>query len=468
MTQRLTRLFLFILLVPFTAAAQTGQVINLSLEDALKYAEQNQVKIKNAILDERSSLSKSAEVTGLAYPQLKAKGGVSYAPLVAAFEVPNFIKSAIAGDAATGQQGLVNSGALNNEVVNNTPNTIPLAFQPKWSTNAALELNQILFDPAVMVALQARKALQELAAKNTEITVTDVKVAVTKAYYSILIAEKQKAIMDQNLSVIEHLEFEMKERYKVGFIEKIDVDRVTVALNNIKTMKLRVDQTISLAYLALKFQMGMPLAQSISLTDKLPNDNAGSEILNEEFSLESRKEFQLLQTQKRFLSYDVKRYSLGWLPSVSLFGNYGYTLYNADKLFDTKDKWQKSALIGTNVAIPIFDGFQRRQKLLQARFAVEKTENQLENLKSALQLEKENARLSLKNNLVILQNQKGNMELAESVYSTTRIKFNEGVGTSLEVMNAETALKEAQANYFLALYDVINSRVDLQKALGQL
>jgi outer membrane protein len=446
----------------------SGSVKPLSLEEALRYAEKNQNKIKNALLDQQSSLAKSKEITGLAYPQIKGKGGINYSPLVAAFEVPNFIKTAIVGDSAAGIPGLVQKKYLDSLAVVNYPNTIPLAFQPKWSSTATLEASQILFDPSVMVALQARQALKELSEKSVALTVQDVKVAVTKSYYNILIAEKQRALVDQNVIRMQQMEHETREIYKAGLAEKIDVDRVTVIVNNLQTQRIRLQQMVSLAYLSLKFQMGMPLEEQIALTDSLTDDYLGNDLLEAQLNYQARGEFQLLEVQNRFLSYDVKRYKLAWLPTLALFGNYGYTLYNADRLFDPKDSWQKSALIGASLNVPIFDGFQRKQKLRQAEIAVEKNENDIEQLKNALTLEKENARIMLGNNVLALQNQKANMKLAEEVYNTARVKYKEGVGSSLEVINAESSLKEAQTNYFSALYDVITARVDLQKALGQL
>ena len=179
MREYITALLITMMILPVVGTAQDGTP--LTLEEALKYAERNQVKIKNAILDQRSSNARNKEVTGLAYPQLKAKGGINYAPLVAAFLVPNFIKSSIAGDPSTGQPGLVSDAYLDSATVAGTPNTLPLAFQPKWTTTATFEASQILFDPSVMVALQARKVLEELAAKNVDLTIQDVKVGVSKA-----------------------------------------------------------------------------------------------------------------------------------------------------------------------------------------------------------------------------------------------------------------------------------------------
>lgn len=454
-----------VVLSTHTAKAQE-EASAMSLEECLQYAAHNQVKIKNAMLDYKSAVAKNKEVTGSALPQVSAKGGLNYAPLVAAFTVPNFIKDIIAG--SNGAPGLVNNDALNQDVVNGMPNEMSLAFQPKWTTTGSIELSQMLFNPSLTIALKARKTLEELAAKSVDLTTQDVKVAVSKAYYNILIAEKQQELIRKNIERLEQMESETKEIYKAGFVEKIDIDRLTVALNNLRTQDIKVKQMIELAYLSLKFQMGMPLEEQIGLSDTLTESNMANSLLTEELDFNTRKEFQLLQIQNKLYSMDVTRYKMGWLPTLNFFGNYGYTLYNMGRLFDPQDQWQKSSMLGLNLNMPLFTGFQRKNQLKQAQYTLEKNKNDIDNLKMALALEKENARITLRNNLLALENQKQNMKLAEDVYNTARIKYKEGVGSNLEVMDAEAALKEAQTNYFSALYDVMTSKVDLQKALGQI
>lgn len=449
-----------------TRAVKAQEAPTMSLEECLKYAERNQVKIKNAMLDYKSAVAKNKEVTGSALPQVSAKGGLNYAPLVAAFAVPNFIKTIVAGDGT--MPGLVNDAALNQDVVNAMPDEMALAFQPKWTTTGSLELSQMLFNPSLTIALKARKTLEELAAKSVDLTAQDVKVAVSKAYYNILIAEKQQELIKKNIERLEQMESETKEIYKAGFVEKIDIDRLTVALNNLRTQNIKVKQMIELAYLSLKFQMGMPLEEQVSLSDTLTESTMASNLLTEELDFDSRKEFQLLQIQNKLYGMDVTRYKMGWLPTLNFFGNYGYTLYNMGRLFDPQDQWQKSSMLGLNLNMPLFTGFQRKNQLKQAQYTLEKNKNDMDNLKMALTLEKESARITLRNNLLALENQKQNMQLAEDVYNTARIKYKEGVGSNLEVMDAEAALKEAQTNYFSSLYDVMTSKVDLQKALGQI
>lgn len=441
--------------------AMYGQGNELSLNDCIDYAMKHQAKMKNAILDQKSSLARNREVTGLALPNLKLTGGINYAPLVAAFEVPNFIKYGVSGV-------VKDTGVIDANKYANTPDNLSLAFQPKWTINPQAEVSQILFDPGVMVALQARKKLEELAQKNLDLTEEQLRIAVTKAYYNTLIAEKRKGLIDQNVIRITQLEKETRAIYETGFAEKLDVDRVTIALTNLKTEENRIKQLVDLTYMALKFQMGMPLTENIALADSLSETYIDKEILTHTLDYEKRKEFQLMNMQNKLYSYDLKRYRLGGLPTLVAFGNYGYTMYNSNKLFDPVDKWQKSALVGVKLTVPVFDGLQRRNKMLQAKYTLEKNVNDIENLKYALEMEKESARISLESNISSLYNQKKNMILAEEVYNTTKVKYKEGVGSSLEVMNAESALKEAQTNYFSALYDAINARIDLQKALGEL
>lgn len=448
--------------VPLMAQENDEVPLELNLDEAIAYAKKNQVKMKNALLDQKSSLAQNREVTALALPNLKTTGGINYAPLVAGFLVPDFTKFGI--------QQYVNQDALNQQALQSTPDFLNFALQPKWTSTVTAELSQVLFDPSVMVALQARKKIEILAQKQVELTEQELTIAITKAYYDVLIAEAQKELLDKNVERITELRKETRAVYEVGLTEKIDIDRITVTLNNLKTQQTKVKQLVDLAYMSLKFQIGMPLEQPIALTDELIDNELNAELLTRPFDKDNRIEYQMLKTQGTLLSYDLKRYKLGWLPTLSVFGNYGYTLYNNDKLFDSNptEKWQDNALFGVQLSIPIFTGFKRRAQVLQAKYAYQKTKNDIENLESALELEKVNAQINLKANLSSLENQRENMKLAEEVYNIAKTKYKEGVGSSLEIMDAETSLKEAQTNYFNALYEAITARINLLKALGEI
>jgi outer membrane protein len=450
-------LSLIITLLP--AVAQAQQPTALSLQDAVNHALKHQARVKNARIDEQSSLARNKEVAGLTLPQVKASAGITYAALVAAFQVPDFVGLRI--------KEVVQPGSLTDAFRTTTPGMQSLAFQPKWTTNPQLEATQVLFEPSLMVALQSRKKLEELARKVVEKTEQDVKYDVTKSYYDILIAEKRKTLLDQNVVRISEMERETRVIYQNGLVEKIDVDRLTVTLNNLKTEQIKINQLVEVAYMALKFQIGMPLDNPVSLKDTLSEERMYSDLLSQSLEIKNRREYQLLEMQKDVLGFDLKRRKLESLPTLAAFGNYGYTLYNQGRLFDAADDWQKSAMVGVKLTVPIFDGFQRKNKVRQAQFAVDKTENDLQNARLGLELETITARINLQSSISALENQRANMRLAEEVYRISSIKYKEGVGSSLEVLNAESALKEAQVNYFGALYDATTARINMQKALGQ-
>ena len=462
MRQLLSTLTMIALLLPGVARAQEGEPLQLSLEESISFAMKHQVKMKNALLDQKSSLARNKEVTGLALPNLKAKGGINYAPLIAGFILRDFTKDAI--------RGYVNNDALNQQALTGSPDYITFALQPKFTTTATAELTQVLFDPSVMVALQARKALERFAQLSVNLTEQELKAVITKAYYDVLIAEKRAELLDKNVERIGELERETREIYNVGLVEKLDVDRITVTLNNLKTQQTTVKQLLEVAKMSLKFQMGMDVDQSITLTDQLDDSQLGVDLLTHTFDYNNRVEYQMLTTSDKLLAYDLKRYKLGGLPTLAAFGNYGYTLYNNKTLFssDPSEIWQDNAMVGVQLTVPLFDGFQRRNKVKQARYAYEKNKNDLANLRNGLEIEKENARITLRAGISNMENQKQNMKLAEEVYNTAKTKYKEGVGSSLEVMTAETALKEAQTNYFNALYEANTARISLLKALGEL
>src|SRR5690606_29134792 len=109
---------------------------------------------------------------------------------------------------------------------------------------------------------------------------------------------------------------------------------------------------------------------------------------------------------------------------------------------------------------------QRRNRVKQARLEIEKTSNDMHNLRLGIDFQAGQAASTLRNSLLALQNQSRNMELARSVLDLSGKKYQAGVGSNLELTQAQNDLLQAQNNYFQALFDVINADADLRKAMG--
>lgn len=445
-----TTLISFFYLVLACVRVGAQEVHSFSLQQSIDYALQHQGQVAMALIDEQVTRERNKEVSGLALPQVSATGQFQDFLNIPTTLIPKKFFDPNAG-----------------------PNEkAAVRFGTKYNASGTISLNQVLFDGSVLTALQARRTIEELARKNVHRTEQEVRVAVTKAYYNVLIGKKRMELLNSNLMRLQQLLHDTKETYRNGFAEKLDVDRVTVQLNNTRTEKNKLESALLLGEQLLKFQMGMPLKMQLQLTDTLGFDEVSHNLLAhslDSFDYSNRIEYSLLNTQRKVNEYDLQRYRLAYLPSLSAFGSYGVNAARDEfNFFRSGEPWFKTSIVGLSLSIPIFDGLQRQRRVEQARLNLLKTQRQMEYLQQSIDLEQQQAFTTLRNSLLAMEAQKENMALAEQVYNTTKKKYEQGVGTNIEIINAESALKEAQTNYFSALYDAMIAKVDYLKAIGKL
>jgi outer membrane protein TolC len=217
--------------------------------------------------------------------------------------------------------------------------------------------------------------------------------------------------------------------------------------------------------------MGMSINDNLTLTDKLadikfePLTNVDAQ----KFDYEKRVEYSLFTVQYKLAKLDLKRQRVSYLPSAFAYGSLSGAAQRTDlDVWDTQKPWYPTAVIGLKVSMPVFTGFARHSRNQQAKLAVQKAENNLEMLKLSIDLELASTTATLQNAASSLEIQKKNITTAEEVYRVSKIKFESGVGSNLEMITAETTLKEAQTNYYNALFDAVVSKIDFDKANGTL
>ena len=212
----------------------------------------------------------------------------------------------------------------------------------------------------------------------------------------------------------------------------------------------------------------MPQQEKLVLTDTLSEDKLKENILDAAYNYADRKEYQLLQLGKKLNEYNVRRYKLSYLPTLAAFGNYYKNAQRNKFNFFNNGPWFTSSLVGVKLSVPIFDGFAKAARVSKAKLELEKTNNNLEQLKSSIDNDVTQATLKMTSSLLTMDAQKQNMELAEKVYNTTKIKYDQGLGSNQEIYTAQSELKVAQNNYYSALYDAIIAKIDYLTAIGKL
>lgn len=437
-----------------------------SVQQAIDYAKKNNVNVKNALLDVQYQAQVNREVTSRAYPGINASLGSTYNPNVATQVLPNFISPAT-------YQVLIDEG-----VKDGNGNTIQMPddfgfvaaqFGTRYSATAGISLTQILFDGQVFVGLQARDATMRFAKKNVEVTEEMIKTNIYKIYYQLVVGNTQVELLDANIERLEKLLKDTRIIYENGFAEKLDVDKLTVQLTNLQTEKTKVLNTISNGYYGLKVLMGMPVKDELVLTDKLTDEQIKDGMLEGSiYSYEDRKEFQYAQIGKELNEYNIRRYKLSQVPTVSLSGQYAKNAQRNKWNFFGKGDWFTISSVSLNVNIPIFNGFYTKSKIEQTKIQLRQTENQMEALKLSIDNEVETAKNNFRSAISSMDFQKKNMELAEKVYQQTKKKYEVGTGSQTEINAAQVELKTAQTSYITALYDAVIARIDFLKATGKL
>lgn len=426
--------------------AQTGY----SLKEAVDYAIKHNLNVKNAQLDAVSAEARIGEIRASGLPQVSAT-----ASLTNNIIIPRFFLPASTFDPTAPADA--------------PPSAVE--FGIPWQGSAAANLNQLIFNGSYFIGLKAAATYRELAQKTTTSSKVSVAEAVTKAYYSAQVAEERAKLLDLNIARVDSSMRETKALNQSGFVELLDVNRLEVQINNLQTERQKVQNLIELSYALLRFQMGMPANEPITLTDDINAinvDELRSASEGMAVNYDSRIEYSLLNTQEKLAFLDLRNVRAGYLPSVSASLGYGYNV-GADAFSQVfTNNWYNNMVLAVNLNIPIFDGFQKKYQINQKKIAIDKVKNNQNLLKQSIDLENNQAGINIKNAFATLETQKRNLILAEEIVRVSKIKYKEGVGSNIEVINAESSLKEAQTNYFTALYDLMIAKVDLSKAKGEL
>jgi outer membrane protein len=466
MKSRITLLAMLALCGSFQLHAQKRY--DISAKQAVDIAFKNVNDLKNAQLDYKIAEAKNREVTGMALPQVSASISGNHYLSLPLIQFPDATETSVYD--VLRREGV--KDANGNPITGTGQYSVrSFSFFSPWNVQMGATVQQLLFEPQVFVGLQARKALLEASGLQIKVAEDRVREAVYKSYYAVLISEKQLGYVQESLKRLEKLSHDMQVMYENGFAEKLDIDKSVVARNNTRAVEGQLKNGIIIGYATLKLTMGLNQSDTLVLTDKLSAEELRQLVSEEQFRYEDRNEVLLLNKTMELQKYDIKRYKLSYLPTLSAFYNFQKTGQrssadanaNANPWF-----WYNTSQIGLNLSIPIFDGFQKREKIRQSKFALEKVENNLDQAKKGIDLERTVARNTLENALLTLDVQEENMKLAQRVYDSEKKKYEVGTGTSFSILNADTELQQAQSNYFRALYDAIIARVSYLKALGKL
>ena len=436
-----------LLCLSFMSFAQQKE---LTLKDAIRYALENKADAEKARLEVTKSEYKIQEVRANALPNISASGGMVYNPKLQATYI----------DAST--------FAFPGMPASNEP--IKMEMGQKWSANAEAKLTQVLFNQTVFMGLKAARTTREFYMLNQQLTENEIIEKVAQAYYQVYQTRQTLENIESNLALTEKTANVVKGLNQSGLSKKIDVDRTTVAVNNLKSARQQALNGVQLSENALKYMIGMPMSEVITLPKE--GFEANYDLAFEKGNSNTRIELQVLEKQKQLLDLNTKVQRAALYPSLALQATYGYLSMGPKTpiIYGKKDKVYGAdySAITLGLKIPIFSGFGTRAKIRQAQIESQALEATLKDTRLAMDLAYENAHSRLTNNLLTIDSQKENVKLAEEVLLNTQNNYQQGLASLTDLLEAERSLSDAKNNYTNALLDYKLAEIQLLKSQGKL
>lgn len=431
----------------------------LSLDACIQYALAHHKSIQNATFDQYIAEKQVQEYKGVGLPQ-------------------------VSGNASFQQYGQFPTSIIDIGTFNFDPSAGPLPanipdsiryqaaqFGVKYNGSLGAQVTQLLFDGSFFVGVQAAKAYVSLTEINLRRTQEEAAIKVTQAYYSALLSQERARVLTTNATRLEKLLETTEALYKEGFTEKVDADRLRITLNNLRAEERKVARMVDLSFDLLKFQMGMPVSSEISLSEKITDADQvppiSSLIMDGNFA-ENRTEMMVLRQSIHLNELNTKRIQVGRFGSLFASANFNYQTFRP-RFFeiDIPQKWFPASFWGISYQITFFDGLRSQANTAKSRLEVQKLHNQIELFEQSVELEARAAATNVSNAWADVENARENRVLADEVYRIATTKYKEGVGSNLEVIDAENTLMESQVNYLSALYSYVIATVELRRVKGE-
>jgi outer membrane protein len=421
------------------AGAASAQTTKLSLKDCIAYGIKNNSNVKIAQYKEGVAGQQSREALSYYLPQVAGNGAL---------------------DDNLKLQSTVLPGALFGGEDRR------VALGTKYTTNVSAQVDQVIFDQALLAGIKANKPNITNSELNSRKVKETIIYNITDAYYQVFVTTQQIDLLKDNLDKTSKILGTLQLQLDNGVIKKVDYDRTKVSLNNIQSQLTLAESNLILSNNQLKFQMGMPLAEQLELTDN-PLNKPFKLIEPGKFDASNLTDFRIQNANMQLQQIEKERIKAGYLPKVSVYGRYGMQALGSH-LGESWGNWFSYGAVGLKLTIPIFDSFRRDAQYKQADLNLMTQQEQLKLNTQNYELQNSNATTQLQKAKLNLASDESNVTLAKEVYDVTTLQYREGTIPLSDLLNAETSYKEAQSNYINSMLSYYQAQLGIEQSLGTL
>lgn len=418
-------------------------VVSLTLDKAINLALDINANLKVANLEVQKSQAQIVEARSYLFPQLNASGQY----------IRNIEKPVIFLPPGGPFGG---SGS----------STLEIGYDNSY--NGTLGLTMPIFSNQVFSGLSIAKLNNEISNENLRAVKSQTISNVTKSFLSVLLTREYRDLLQKSLdNALENLN-NIKNLNAQGVVADYDLLRAEVQVENLRPQVLQAEDNYKIASDALKITIGLDASVEIEVVGNLTFDSTYQTPNTDEITqqvLMSNPDLQKLEKQSRLTKESIGFEKSAYYPSLSFFGNYQYQTQANDFKFSDYE-WVNTFAMGVQLQLPIFTGFRTKSKIEQAQVTNSQVEEQKRAYTEAIQTQVKNVLFRIEQARHRVQVQTKSIEQAEKGYEIAQVRYQNGVGTQLELNDADLSLRQVRANYIQAVYDFQVAIADLQQLTG--
>ena len=289
---------------------------------------------------------------------------------------------------------------------------------------------------------------------------------VKSSYASVLVLEDVVKLLDASLKNIEDLAAMTQRSVDVGVAEQTTADQIQVRVNTLKNNINANKRSTQLAINALKVLLNVPVETELTLTSKLDDmlsAEAILQLLGKDFVLENNLSYQTLAKNVELAKTNV--HMAGWAYGPTIAVGYQYSEKSYFGKSEGLNMTPPNAL-SVSVSMPLWSSGKRAAGVVEKKIALEEARNTFAETTDNLGIQNEQLRYNVQNGYETYLTEKDNMDVTQRIFESTTKKFNQGVASNLELVNASNDLITAQSTYVQAVLSLVNAHVELEKFLN--
>nr|NQU92142.1 TolC family protein [Bacteroidota bacterium] len=450
MKKLLILILLFITITPTKAGAQDTDtirgVMKFSLDGARQYAREHNYDIINSMKDVEIARKKVNETTAIGLPQID--GSIGYNDYI---DIPTML--------------------IPGEFVGEPGTYFPVKFGLKYNLSFSATVSQLIFSGEYIVGLQATRIFVGFSQKQYDKMVIELEQKVAESYYLVLIAERNKEIIDSTLFSLRDIRDATVAMYENGFLEDTDVDQINLLISDLQATLINITNNMQISRNLLKFQIGLKLDNEIELTDNL-DELLGTVdqqvLLDMPFDYRKNINYVILKNQEELAHLNMKRYKSQYLPRLYAFMSFQENAQRpAWNFFEPNEQWFKTTVLGVQMDIPLFQSGGRSSRVAQSKIKLEQIQVMDDKLKSGLEIQISTVRNNFLNAWKVYQNRKEGLDLSLNIYEKTREKLLEGVSSSIELQQNYNQYLNSEGDYVISMLELLKNKLELEKLLTE-